>query len=269
MLSYEALMAEANQRNMPAGKIRGILREYLQVLILKAFYKHPESKKMYFTGGTALRLIHLTKRFSEDLDFNIAKLNKGEFEQLLTRVSDDLKKEGFAAAVSFFHRDKFLIAEIVFPDVEKQYAIESKYTKLKGIMIKVEAYAPKWKIHSETHLISGFGQMCPVVCTQKGASFANKIDALIHKNRARHLFDIMFMLSQHYPIDKNVFKKLCVQGPPMVAILNRVDGFSLQELKKQAEQLRPFLFDESEADLIVNAHTIIPELVKRYRDQTP
>ena len=35
MLSFEALTAEAKQRGMPTGKMRGILREYLQVFILK------------------------------------------------------------------------------------------------------------------------------------------------------------------------------------------------------------------------------------------
>ena len=106
--------------------------------------------------------------------------------------------------------------------------------------------------------------MFPIVCTDRGALFADKIDALIKKNRARHLFDIMFMLSRKYPIDVRILKFLGVKGQPLDAILKRVKSFSSTELKKQAESLRPFLFDESEAELLINAHTIIPQLIKQY-----
>ncbi|MBI2252835.1 MAG: nucleotidyl transferase AbiEii/AbiGii toxin family protein, partial [Armatimonadetes bacterium] len=70
MLTYDALINQAKIRGVPFTKIRGILREYLQVLILKELYKTEEGKKLFFTGGTYLRLVHNLKRFSEDLDFN-------------------------------------------------------------------------------------------------------------------------------------------------------------------------------------------------------
>lgn len=105
--------------------------------------------------------------------------------------------------------------------------------------------------------------MFPVVCTDRGALFADKIDALLKKNRARHLFDIIFMLAKKYPIDTAVLKTLGITQPPLSAILTRVNDFSAQELKKQAESLRPFLFDESEADLIINAPTIVKQLIER------
>ncbi len=113
-------------------------------------------------------------------------------------------------------------------------------------------------------MVSGFGNMFPGVCTQSGALFADKIDALIKKNRARHLFDIMFMLSKKYPIDMSVLKALGIKDSPLEAILKRVKSFSTVELKKLAEQIRPFLFEESEADLIVHAHDVIPQLIRGY-----
>jgi len=93
MLSLEALAMEAQQRGMPQGKMRGILREYLQVLILKEMYKLPEGKRLFFTGGTYLRLIHQTKRFSQDLDFNVDTMKKDAFEGALERVQKNLKKK--------------------------------------------------------------------------------------------------------------------------------------------------------------------------------
>ncbi|MDO8580652.1 MAG: nucleotidyl transferase AbiEii/AbiGii toxin family protein [Candidatus Omnitrophota bacterium] len=264
MLELEALAAEANQRGMPSGKMRGILREYLQVLILKELYKLPEGKKLCFTGGTYLRLVHQAKRFSEDLDFNAGEMKKDGFEGLLKKAQGNLKKEGLEINLAFGHWENLLVGEFVFPEIEEHYGVVSPHRRKEGILIKFEANQPKWRIQTESLMVTGFGNMFPVVCTHPGALFADKIDALIKKNRARHLFDIMFMLSKKYPIDLNVLKALGINDPPLDAILKRVKLFSAAELKKLAEQLRPFLFEESEADLIIHAPDVIPQLIRRY-----
>ena len=265
MLELEALAAQAKQRGMPSGKMRGVLREYLQVLILKELYKLPDGKKLYFTGGTYLRLVHQTKRFSEDLDFNAGEMKKSDFEGALKKVQGSLKGQGCAVKIAFEHWDNILAGEFIFPEIEEHYGVVSPYRRKEGIVIQCEANRPKWKIKTESLVVAGFGSMFPVVCTDKGTLFADKIDALIKKNRARHLFDIMFMLSQKYPLDLNVLKALGIKEPPLDAILKRVESFSAAELKKQAEQLRPFLFEESEADLIVHAHKVIPQLIRSYQ----
>ena len=265
MLEIEALTAEAKQRGMPSGKMRGVLREYLQVILLKELYKLPNGKKLYFTGGTYLRFVHQIKRFSEDLDFNADRMKKTDFENLLKTVQGALKKEGLSVNLDFRHWDNILAGDFIFPGIEEHYGVVSPHRRKEGIVIKFEANRPKWKIKIESLVVAGFGNMFPAACTDKGALFADKIDALIKKNRARHLFDIMFMLSQKYPIDLNVLTATGVKDPPLGAILKRVESFSATELKRQAEQLRPFLFEESEADLIVHAHEVIPQLIRGYQ----
>lgn len=265
MITYETLMNEAKERGMPGVKTRGVLREYVQVLLMKELCRLDSGKKFFFTGGTYLRLVHHTKRFSEDLDFNAVKLSKPEFEATLKKIVPALKNEGLVSRLEFAHWENLFVARMVFPDIENAYGVVSKYSKKEGIVIKVEVNQPHWQIKPETLLITGFGQMYPVLCTQKGALFADKIDALIKKNRARHLFDIIFMLSNKYPIDEQVLKMLGIKEPPLEAILKRVNAFSEAELKQQADSLEPFLFDEAEAQLLVNAKTIVRQLVDRYR----
>ncbi|OGG51786.1 hypothetical protein A2704_04070 [Candidatus Kaiserbacteria bacterium RIFCSPHIGHO2_01_FULL_54_36b] len=48
-----------------------IVREYLQHLFLSELYKIPGSEKLLFKGGTALRIVYGSPRFSEDLDFSL------------------------------------------------------------------------------------------------------------------------------------------------------------------------------------------------------
>jgi len=264
MLTYEALMDEAGRRGMPRGKGRGILREYLQILILRALYQLPVAKCFCFTGGTYLRLVHRTKRFSEDLDFNTPKMSRAEFEKGLAKVRDGLSIMGFAVDLDFAHWQNLLVAELVFPEIEKSYGIVSSHARKEGIVIKVEVHHPLWKIKTETLVVDGFGQMYPVLTTDRGALFADKIDALSKKNRARHLFDILFMLAEKYPVDTGVLNVLGIKEPPFDLIVKRVNGLPAAELRRQAESLRPFLFDEKEADLIVHAPSIVKQLIARY-----
>lgn len=267
MLTYETLIEQARNSGMPTTKMRGILREYLQVLILKELYKIEGGKKLCFTGGTYLRLVHNLKRFSEDLDFNTEDIKKGEFENLIEKIRNELKRLNLDSKIKFRHWKNIYSAEILFASIEKFYNIISKYSTREGIIIKIETNRPKWKIKREVLAISGYGELYPCVCTDKSALFADKIDALNKKTRGRHIYDVMFMLSNLFPVDKNALSVLGIKSNPLKVISDRITSFSLAELKKQAETLRPFLFEENEAELIANAHNIIPTLLEKYRKQ--
>jgi len=49
---------------------RSILREYLQYLILSIIFSHKIGEKLSFLGGTRLRVVNHSQRFSEDIDFD-------------------------------------------------------------------------------------------------------------------------------------------------------------------------------------------------------
>lgn len=265
MLTYDSLIEQAKLREMPPTKTRGILREYLQILILKELCRTESGKKLYFTGGTYLRFVHNLKRFSEDLDFNTNTITKREFESLLKTIGIELKRVGVEPQVKFAHWGNVYVSKLIFPTIERTYNVISKYSKKKGIIIKVEANKIKRKIKTETEVISGFGELYPCICTDKGILFADKIDALMKKNRGRHIYDIMFMLSNRHPINKNALKTLGITRPPLKVISDRIKQLSKSELKKQAETLRPFLFDGGDADLVINAKDIIPPLLDKYK----
>jgi len=66
MLSKESLK-EFTKKNQTIEK--NIVREYIQHIFLSFLYKIPFSEKLLFKGGTAMRVIYGSPRFSEDLDF--------------------------------------------------------------------------------------------------------------------------------------------------------------------------------------------------------
>jgi predicted nucleotidyltransferase component of viral defense system len=264
MLTYDALIEQAKLRNMPPDKSRGILREYLQILLLKQLYRTDAGKHLYFTGGTYLRLVHGLKRFSEDLDFNSNKITEKEFENLGKKLVIELNRLGIKSEVSFSHWDHILVGRFNYPDIEPFYGIMARHTRKQGLLIKLEVNRPEWKVKAETEVIAGYGETYPCLSTDKSILFADKIDALMKKRMGRHLYDIIFMLSNKYSINTDILKDLGYTNNPFEIILDCVNDITDTVLKKQAEIIRPFLFDEQEAELIINAPSIIRNLIQKY-----
>jgi len=100
MISTETLEKLGKQHKM--GVFPNIVREYFQHVFLSELYKLPDAQKLLFKGGTALRIIYGSPRFSEDLDFslfgvsqnNIKSFVEGLFVHVLSEMaSADIKVE--------------------------------------------------------------------------------------------------------------------------------------------------------------------------------
>ena len=73
-----------------------VAREYCQHNILASFYNQRGSEKLLFKGGTALRILFRSPRFSEDLDFTaIYSPTYSEIEDILINTLSDLRNWGF------------------------------------------------------------------------------------------------------------------------------------------------------------------------------
>lgn len=115
-----------------------IAREYCQHNLLSSFFNHKGSKNLLFKGGTALRIIYRSPRFSEDLDFTgIQNISYYEIENILTDTLknlsdwgfdidiDEAKKTtgGYLAKINFsIYQFKFIIKiEISFRQLRKKF----------------------------------------------------------------------------------------------------------------------------------------------------
>lgn len=67
--------------------IVNIVREYWEIVLLKNLLESPYGKDLVFKGGTALRLVYGSPRYSEDLDFSLIKDSlKGKFCPLFKKI---------------------------------------------------------------------------------------------------------------------------------------------------------------------------------------
>lgn len=96
MISTETL--EKLARQYQTSVFPNIIREYFQHAFLSELYKLPESGKMLFKGGTALRIVYGSSRFSEDLDFSVFGIEQNDLkhfvEDLFVKVLAEIERVG-------------------------------------------------------------------------------------------------------------------------------------------------------------------------------
>lgn len=96
MITQDAIKKLAVQYR--TSEFPNIVREYFQHLFLSQLYRLEKSGNLLFKGGTALRIIYGSPRFSEDLDFSLFHVEqyvKKEFiEDLFTTVLAEIEKTG-------------------------------------------------------------------------------------------------------------------------------------------------------------------------------
>src|SRR3989338_8358551 len=74
---------------------QNIAREYCQHLFLSYLYRNVVAEKLLFKGGTALKIVFKSPRFSEDLDFSAYEISVYEINNLVDGVFDSNWKEHF------------------------------------------------------------------------------------------------------------------------------------------------------------------------------
>ncbi len=90
MLSQDQIK---NLRNRFQTTEVNIRREYFQHLFLSYFYQQPQTLNIFFKGGTALRLLYNSPRFSEDLDFSTTYVDIKEIEEAVLNTLHDIQRE--------------------------------------------------------------------------------------------------------------------------------------------------------------------------------
>lgn len=166
-----------------------ILREYLQLVFLSYLYQERGVGEIFFKGGTALRLLFDSPRFSEDLDFTTVYKDE-EIKRLLGSLEKKLTRE--------------------LPGLK----IASLYTGKAGIRFKVKYNWPDLKyplnirldFHRENKVEdqarSSLTTRFPILIfpqinhLSKETILKEKLRALATRCKGRDLFDVWFLLAK-------------------------------------------------------------------------
>ncbi|MEK6732824.1 MAG: nucleotidyl transferase AbiEii/AbiGii toxin family protein [Candidatus Omnitrophota bacterium] len=263
MLNMEYLLEEAQDNGLPILKKRAIIREYLQIIILNSIYKHKCAKSMFFMGGTALRFFYNIPRFSEDLDFNTNDLALSDFKAMVgDGVNRGLSKEGFYPKIIYKTRKSLFTAELYFKDMMNLYGIVDK--RGSDLMVKIEVNRPQWELLTESCVMSLYGYNFSSILMNKSNLISEKLCALFNRKRGRDIYDTLFMLKKKFPFNERVLEANGFKGHPKGLIIEYLHGLSEKELKFLAEQVRPFLFKEEDAELVLKAPLYAERFLEAY-----
>ena len=212
-----------------------VIREYLQILFLSELYEQKESSKIHFKGGTALRLLLNSFRFSEDLDFT--SLNTpDEIKRVLAKVIREINlvvpgaelrqvKTNINSLTGFL---RYKTDEMKFPlNIHLEFSLREKPLTEKNMVLETLFPVSPYPI---------------VKCLSWEEILAEKIRALMHRAKGRDLFDIWYLLSKGTEIDwimadkkMSFYKKRVTRED----VLSKINSFDQKMLKLDLGKFLP------------------------------
>ncbi len=182
---------------------KNVVREYIQHLFLSYLYQLPEAEKLLFKGGTALRAIFNSPRFSEDLDFTgeyiydyrtietlfITTLSKIEAEEIDVGLKEAKPTTGGYLGIIHYELHGFTEDMNFEISLRKGKKISRKTTTI------VNDYTSPY-----------------VIISLSGREIVNgKMNALLDRKKPRDYYDLYFCLRHpelHKVVDKNRLKEV-------------------------------------------------------------
>jgi len=199
-------------------------RDYIQHLFLSVLYGR--SQALLFKGGTALRVLHRSPRYSEDLDFNTT-LDLAGTKALFRQAIADLVRFGVMAVA----RNEWESAVGYSFDLSFQGPLYDGRDRSKG-KVRVDTNLRSERVATERRLVSAeYDDVVPFLLTALTVEhlFAEKVRALLMRGKARDLYDLWFLLEQGLHVDLDLINaKLALYETT----------FAVEQFEKQVEALK-------------------------------
>ena len=200
MLSLESLK-EFTKKFQTIEK--NVVREYIQHLFLASLYKLPEAEKLLFKGGTALRIIYGSPRFSEDLDFTGENIYRYEIiDELFINTLLEIEKQGIKIGLKEAKPTSGGYLGIIHYEL---------YDFIGDMKFEISLRRGGELTKEITTIISDFTPPY-TVCHLLGKDIVKgKMAALISRKKPRDYYDLYFLLRHpelHGFVQKPLLKKL-------------------------------------------------------------
>lgn len=236
---------------------RNILREYLQYKILESIFELKPASKLAFLGGTTLRIIHESRRFSEDLDFDNFGLTKNDFQEIVNGVVKRLTREGYTVETKLVFKGAYRcyvrIPGLLFSEGLSPLEDEK-------LVIQINTMPHGFQYPPENMILNKFDVFTQIAVTPLSVLLSQKIGAILNRKSAkgRDFYDFVFLLSKTIPDYGYLVQKLKIRDASSLreALTERCKKLNF---KKLTEDVQAFLIDPQDAKKI----TLFPEYLKQ------
>lgn len=176
-----------------------IMREFLQLTFLNYLYQHGKGGQIYFKGGTAIRLLFGSPRFSEDLDFSTL-YDKKQIKQIMKELEETIQKELAGIKILLLYSGKTgLRYRVKYQPLDFKYPINIRldFTIVKRVeQIVVSPLITEFPI-----------TIFPLVShLSETEILAEKICALATRNKGRDIYDVWYLLEKGVSLDQKLAK---------------------------------------------------------------
>jgi predicted nucleotidyltransferase component of viral defense system len=225
-----------------------LLREYLQYKILALLFKSEYAMNFVFLGGTCLRIVHDSHRFSEDLDFDNFNVTTEDFEKVSTFIKTGLQREGLEVEMQQVYRGAYH-CYIRFPKLLYQTGLSGH--KEAKILIQLDTEPQNFEYKPENHLLTKFDVFGNIRTTPIDVLLAQKMTAFVQRKqpKGRDIYDITFLCPKTRPNYDYLSQCLDVNNPKELkeVLMNRLNTLDLNRL---SHDVSPFLFNPNDTQRI-------------------
>ena len=189
MIAQETIQKLATQQQ--TSEFPNIIREYFQHLFLSQLYRIEGAENILFKGGTALKIIYGSPRFSEDLDFSIFNVEQYQQENFIEGVFNKVLVEIERIGV------KVELGPKPGPTKEGYYGDAAfKIYDYPSVVVSINVSSRNGQIaKGEVDSISGdFVPTYNVFHLPQEKLVEEKINALLERKKARDFYDLYFIM---------------------------------------------------------------------------
>ncbi len=229
---------------------RFIIREYLQYKILEIIFETPYESKLSFLGGTCLRIVHNSNRFSEDMDFDNFNLSMNDFNAITEIVKQELERLGYDVEMRNVHKGAYH-CYIRFPELLYNEGLNNH--KEEKILIQLDTESHEFDYKPDQPLLNKFDIFTQINVPPGNLLLAQKFFAVINRkrNKGRDFFDIVFLLGQGQAPNYDYLKaKIGIVNPDDLRSLVLEKCREL-DMEKMAADVKPFLFNPKDEKKII------------------
>ena len=175
---------------------RNVAREYLQARILGELQRAGAFIPLAFRGGTALRFLYATARYSEDLDFALERPDAGyDFRAYLRAIQRALGAEGYTVEIKLNDRKVVHSAFVRFPGLPWELSLSPHRDERLAVKLEVDTRPPAGAVLDTTvvrrHVILQLQHH------DRASLLAGKLHAVLQRPylKGRDLYDLLWYLS--------------------------------------------------------------------------
>ena len=254
---------------VPQPKREQAIREVVQELVIYGLSSAGFFNKAAFIGGTALRIFHGLKRYSEDLDFMLMQPGDFDFNDYLPLVRQRLSVFGLKLEVKEKERkNSDIIAGLAVANTKELYLIIYSEDQYSESIYRTQT--TKVKIEIGKHISDRVGYkgvvktkpfIHAVTLCDMPTLFAGKIHAILFRKhrgkiKGRDLFDFVFYVRRNIPFNLDFLndKMKSSNGPENEMIFDDVvimlkDRFESIDYELAKADVKPFLNDDEVREL--------------------